>query len=45
MKKFVLFAASAIALLAACNSNEEVMTSIGEGNPQVCTEFQNDYQY
>ncbi|MBQ7554648.1 MAG: lipoprotein, partial [Bacteroidaceae bacterium] len=35
MKKFVLFAASAIVLLAACNSSDDVVTSIDEGNPQV----------
>ena len=39
MKKFVLFAASAIVLLAACNSSDDVVTSIDEGNPQVSNEY------
>lgn len=39
MKKFVLFVASAIVLLAACNSSDDVVTSIDEGNPQVSNEY------
>lgn len=39
MKKILLSAASAIILLAACNSNDEVAMSIDEDIPQVSNEF------
>ncbi|MBO5628578.1 MAG: C10 family peptidase [Aeriscardovia sp.] len=39
MKKILFFVASAIFLLAACNNNDEVLTSLNHDNPQVPNEF------
>ena len=39
MKKILFFVASAIFLLAACNNNDEVLTSLNHDNPQTPNEF------
>ncbi|MBP3833648.1 MAG: C10 family peptidase [Bacteroidaceae bacterium] len=39
MRKNIFFIASAILLLAACNNNDEALTSFNDDNPKVSNEF------